>query len=99
LDRAQRGERRWPHAAAAAAAPRRLPSPAARAPAVAAGGEVAQRWRVSLPGGAGVLRKWPREAMEAWGGWAMLALFVAILVWEEVRRIHGHTLCTWDSVL
>ena len=44
-------------------------------------GEVVQRWRLSR--GAKLL-KWPRAAMEQWGGWFLTGLFAVILVWEEV---------------
>lgn len=44
-------------------------------------GEVMQRWRTAS---GVVLRKWPREELERWGGWFLFALFAAILVWEEV---------------
>ena len=44
-------------------------------------GEVVQRWRVAS---GAKLMKWPRAAMEAWGGWFLFGLFAAILVWEEV---------------
>jgi hypothetical protein len=40
-------------------------------------GEVVQRWR-SASGV--VLRKWPKEELERWGGWFLFALFAAILV-------------------
>ncbi|KAI8465837.1 MAG: cyclic nucleotide-binding protein [Monoraphidium minutum] len=44
-------------------------------------GEIVQRWRES----SGVtLKKWPRDAMEKWGGWFLWGLFAAILIWEEV---------------
>ena len=68
-------------------APSRLGSPCWFSRAVcafarrAAGGEAAQRWQVTHA--AAQLRKWPKEQLEAWGGWFMLSLFGAILVWEE----------------
>eukprot|EP00883_Tetradesmus_obliquus_P009178 jgi/Sobl393_1/19957/SZX72903.1 len=44
-------------------------------------GEVMQRWRTAS---GVVLRKWPKEELERWGGWFLFGLFAAILVWEEV---------------
>ena len=41
-------------------------------------GEIVQRWRESR--GARLL-KWPRDALERWGGWFLFGLFAAILVW------------------
>jgi hypothetical protein len=37
-----------------------------------------QRWRESR---GAKLMKWPREAMEEWGGWFLFGLFAAILIW------------------
>lgn len=44
-------------------------------------GELVQRWRLST--GAQLL-KWPRQQLDAWGGWFLFWLFAGILVWEEV---------------
>lgn len=57
-------------------------------------GQLAQDLRLRLASGGGeggaggakearVLAKWPRAELDRWGGWFMLALFAAILVWEE----------------
>eukprot|EP00913_Durusdinium_trenchii_P028779 g26988.t1 len=43
-------------------------------------GEVVQRARVA---GGAQLRKWPQE-VERYGGWFLYALFLAILMWEEL---------------
>ncbi|KIZ02049.1 nitrogen assimilation regulatory protein [Monoraphidium neglectum] len=43
-------------------------------------GEAAQRWRVAH---GAQLKKWPKQEMESYGVWAMVALFAGILVWEE----------------
>lgn len=40
-------------------------------------GEVMQRWRMAS---GVVLRKWPKEELERWGGWFLFGLFAAILV-------------------
>jgi len=45
-------------------------------------GQLAQDLRVRAQG-RGVLARWPRAELERYGGWFMLALFFAILVWEE----------------
>eukprot|EP00878_Enallax_costatus_P004842 GHUV01005096.1.p1 GENE.GHUV01005096.1~~GHUV01005096.1.p1 ORF type:complete len:906 (+),score=289.25 GHUV01005096.1:167-2884(+) len=47
-------------------------------------GEVMQRWRMAS---GVVLRRWPREELERWGGWFLFALFAGILVWEEVWEL------------
>lgn len=44
-------------------------------------GEIVQRWRMSQ---GAKLMKWPRDAMESYGGWFLFGLFAGILVWEEV---------------
>lgn len=51
--------------------------PSPRAP----DGEIVQRWREAT--GAKLL-KWPRDALERWGGWFLFGLFAAILVWCAV---------------
>jgi hypothetical protein len=49
-------------------------------------GEIVQRWREAS--GAKLL-KWPRDAMEAWGGWFLFWLFAAILIWCAALRVGG----------
>ncbi|CAL8472261.1 g11803 [Coccomyxa elongata] len=44
-------------------------------------GEIVQRWRLAQ---GAVLRKWPHKSVGDWGPWFLWALFMAILVWEEV---------------
>jgi hypothetical protein len=46
-------------------------------------GEVMQRWRMAS---GVVLRKWPKEELERWGGWFLFGLFAAILV--GTRHLH-----------
>jgi polyferredoxin len=49
-------------------------------------GEVVQRWRLAQ---GAVLQKWPTEKLEQFGGWFLVALFFAILLWEEVWNLEN----------
>ncbi|KAK9840711.1 hypothetical protein WJX84_002965 [Apatococcus fuscideae] len=56
-------------------------------------GEVVQRWRLAQ---GAVLKKWPRQLSQQWGPWFLFALFLAILVWEEVWDLpHSPYLSAW----
>jgi hypothetical protein len=45
-------------------------------------GSIVQRWREAS---GAKLRPWPKKQLEQWGPWFLTGLFVAILVWEQVR--------------
>lgn len=60
-------------------------------------GEVVQKWRLAK---GATLRKWPHAAVEQWGGWFLLALFGAILTWEEVWDLpNSAALSAWLLLL
>lgn len=60
-------------------------------------GEVVQKWRLAT---GATLRKWPHAAAEQWGGWFLLALFGAILTWEEVWDLpNSAALSAWLLLL
>lgn len=45
-------------------------------------GEITQKMAQTVFGR--TLKKWPRQIAEQWGGWFLFALFVLILLWEEL---------------
>ncbi|KAL3157783.1 hypothetical protein ABBQ32_012207 [Trebouxia sp. C0010 RCD-2024] len=60
-------------------------------------GEVVQKWRLAK---GATLRKWPHAQVEQWGGWFLLALFGAILTWEEVWDLpNSAALSAWLLLL
>jgi transcriptional regulator with AAA-type ATPase domain/NAD-dependent dihydropyrimidine dehydrogenase PreA subunit len=61
-------------------------------------GEIVQK--ISLKISPRILKKWPRELAEKWGGWVLFSLFTLIFLWEELWHLENTAyLSSWLLLL